>query len=81
MSREPTDRQLELVRLIHEYCTQHGYPPSKRELAVLLSLQSTNGVSDMLRAAQKKGLLDLTPNIARGISLTLVGRKAIGVAQ
>lgn len=79
MSREPTDRQLELVRTIHTYCIQHGYPPSKRELATLLSLQSTNGVSDMLRAAQKKGLLDITPNIARGISLTLLGRKAIGV--
>ena len=81
MSRAPTDRQLELVRIIHEYCTKHGYPPSKQELATLLSLQSTNGVSDMLRAAQKKGLLDLTPNIARGITLTHTGRQAIGVAS
>ncbi len=79
MSREPTDRQLELVRLIHTYCTQHGYPPSKRELAVLLSLKSTNGVSDMLLAAQKKGLLDITPFISRGISLTVLGRQSIGV--
>lgn len=81
MSREPTDRQLELVRLIYNYCTQHGYPPSKRELANLLSLRSTNGVSDMLLAAQKKGLLELTPFISRGISLTVLGRRSIGVEQ
>ncbi|TXH57452.1 MAG: hypothetical protein E6Q97_04425 [Desulfurellales bacterium] len=70
MSREPTDRQLEVVQHIYESIRLRGYPPTRRELCEKLGLRSTNAVADLLRAAQKKGLLVLDTKTARGISLT-----------
>ena len=43
-------------------------------------MKSTNGVSDMLRAAQKKQLLVVTAKSARAIVITPVGLALIGEA-
>lgn len=70
MSKEPTDRQLELVQHIFDFIRAKTYPPTRRELAERMGIKSTNAIADLLRAAQKKGLLVLDSKVARGISLT-----------
>ena len=73
----PTPRQKQVLVLVRDYILAHGYPPTKRELADALGVSSATGVSDILDAAEKKGLVKLVPFISRGIRLTDEGLSAI----
>ena len=75
--QEPTQRQKQVLVLVRDYIAQHGYPPTKRELADILGVSSATGVSDILDAAERKGLVVLVPFISRGIRLTTEGLEAI----
>lgn len=77
-------RQAETLEAIREYIAQHHRPPSHPELARMMGLASTNGVFKHLAALQKKGAIELSPGLARGIrvkgpaGLPLIGRVAAG---
>lgn len=79
MDREPTFRQLELVRLIYNYTKRNGYAPSRREIARMMGVASLNAITDMLKAIYKKGLAVSVPNCARSLQVTEAGQRAIGV--
>jgi len=79
-----TARQEEILEAIRAHIAEHRRPPSRPELARILGLASTNGVAKHLVALEKKGVLELSPGLARGIrlkadpGLPLVGRVAAG---
>jgi repressor LexA len=78
-----TARQAEILDAIRAHIAEHRRPPSRPELARLLGLASTNGVFKHLMALEKKGAIELSPGLARGIrikeeGLALVGRVAAG---
>ena len=79
-----TDRQAEILEAIRAHIAAEGRPPSQPELARSLGLASTNGVFKHLMALAKKGAIELSPGVARGIriveevGLPLVGRVAAG---
>ena len=78
-----TARQVEILEAIRGHMAEHRRPPSRPELARILGLASTNGVSKHLVALEKKGAIELSPGLARGIrikadGLPLVGRVAAG---
>jgi len=79
-----TDRQAEILAAIRAHIAEEGRPPSQPELARALGLASTNGVFKHLMALEKKGAIELSPGLARGIrireerGLPLVGRVAAG---
>lgn len=79
-----TARQAEILEAIRTHMAQHRRPPSRPELARLMGLASTNGIAKHLIALEKKGALELSPGLARGIrlkeepGLPLVGRVAAG---
>jgi repressor LexA len=78
-----TARQAEILQIIREYLAETGRPPSRPELARLLGVSSTNGIFKHLDALAKKGVIELSPNAARGIriveqGLPLVGKVAAG---
>ena len=85
-SMEPplTPRQAEILEVIRDHIAEHRRPPSQPELARALGLASTNGVFKHLAALEKKGAIELSPGLARGIrvkdegGLPLVGRVAAG---
>ena len=58
-SRRPplTNRQSQVLEAIRGYIDDNGYPPSIRELGRLVGIKSTNGVSDHLKAIERKGYL------------------------
>ncbi len=64
-----TTRQNEILTLIRDYQTKHGYPPSLRELASHFKVYP-NSIQDHLKALIKKGYLKREPNRSRGVSLT-----------
>ena len=78
-----TARQVEILEAIRGHMAEHRRPPSRPELARVLGLASTNGVAKHLMALEKKGAIELSPGLARGIrikedGLPLVGRVAAG---
>ena len=78
-----TDRQAEILEVIRRHIAEHHRPPSQPELARILGLASTNGVFKHLAALERKGAIELSPGLARGIRLAnagipLVGRVAAG---
>ena len=65
-TKEPlTERQGVILAAIQDYIGEHGYPPSIRELGSLVGIRSTNGVSDHLKAIERKGYLTRTDNKSR----------------
>jgi repressor LexA len=83
MDSQLTDRQAEILEIIRRHIAEHHRPPSQPELARILGLASTNGVFKHLAALERKGAIELSPGLARGIRLAnagipLVGRVAAG---
>ena len=52
-----TDRQRAVLSYIQSREEDVGYPPTIREIGEFLGIKSTNGVSDHLKALEKKGFL------------------------
>src|SRR5258705_4672462 len=84
MEASLTPRQAEILEVIRDHIAEHRRPPSQPELARALGLASTNGVFKHLAALEKKGAIELSPGLARGIrvkdegGLPLIGRVAAG---
>jgi repressor LexA len=53
----PSERQLQILRYIHQRLREQGYPPTVREIGNAVGLKSTNGVAEHLRALIAKGYL------------------------
>jgi repressor LexA len=51
-------RQAEVLDFIRSWVDQHGVPPTFREIGDHLDIRSTNGVSDHVRALERKGFLE-----------------------
>ena len=74
-----TPRQQNILDFVAEFQGEHGFPPSIREIGEFFGIRSTNGVSDHLRALEKKGFLSRTEHQSR--SLQLVRDPAPSAAQ
>lgn len=72
-----TERQREILTLIHHSVRDRGYAPSLRELAQSTGIKSTNGVNDHLTALERKGLLRRGSRTSRALSLTESGRTTV----
>lgn len=60
-----TDRQREVLAVIEDKIARDGYPPTIREIGQQLGIRSTNGVTDHLKALQRKGVLARTESKSR----------------
>ena len=69
MTRPLTARQQAVLSAIRSHLTQYGWPPTIRELGVVLGIRSPNGVRAHLRALERKGYVQRDPRVARGIRL------------
>jgi repressor LexA len=77
-----TQRQREILDFISMQIDRLGYPPTLREIGEHFGIRSTNGVSDHLKALEKKGFLareDLKSRAMRPTSASGTGsRSALG---
>ena len=64
-----TARQRNILDYIIEYQERHGYPPTIREIGEFFNIKSTNGVSDHLRALERKGYISRSGQQSRGLSI------------
>jgi len=68
-----TARQQEVVATIRAYIAETGRPPTLREIGRRMGIGSTNGVTDHLRALQRKGVIAVDSLASRGIRLLIDG--------
>lgn len=71
-----TDRQLDLLKKLHAFVEEHGYPPSRRELAKLLEVNSTNTIQGFVSKLVALGFLKVG-GVARALVITEAGKAAI----
>ncbi len=67
-----TERQQAILDFIRKAIRDSGYPPTLREIGAQMNIRSTNGVSDHLRALERKGYLrreDMKSRALRPIDL------------
>lgn len=77
---ELTERQLELLAIIHAGWAAHR-PPSMRELCAALGVVSTNGVNDLIQICIRKGFIQpREQGLARCLVLTGAGERAVSKA-
>ncbi|MCO4759970.1 MAG: transcriptional repressor LexA [Myxococcales bacterium] len=64
-----TARQSNILDFLVEHISSKGYPPSMREIGKFFSIKSTNGVSDHLRALERKGYINRSAQKGRGVQI------------
>jgi len=63
-----TKRQQEVFQFIERFAKEHSSPPTIREIAESFGI-NPNAARSHLQSLSQKGVIDYTPNIARGIRI------------
>ena len=67
--KELTSRQEEILEYIKKYSQENRMPPTVREIGNHFEISSTNGVRSILAALIKKGYINRSPRLSRGIEV------------
>jgi repressor LexA len=67
--RALSDRQQRMLQFIRQYQTEHGRPPTVREIGVAVGISSTSVVDYNLRTLERDGHLRRERELSRGIEL------------
>lgn len=65
--RGMTEKQHQVLGFIEHFLQQHGYPPTRSEIAKAFGWKSGQAAEPHVRALERKGRLVITPGVARGI--------------
>lgn len=77
----PTDRERQVLDFVQAYTRRHGVAPKLREIATHLGITSRGVVHRYLRALEDEGLINIEPEVARGVRVARGsrGKSARGV--
>lgn len=81
MQTQLTERQTKILDFIRHSIRMRGYPPTLREIGAEMGIRSTNGVSDHLRALEKKGYLKREDMKSRALVPVDVGMSSLRVVS
>ena len=70
-----TMRQQQILELISRAIKQAGFPPTRAEIANELGFRSVNAAEEHLQTLARKGVIEMTPGVARGIRLLQANRE------
>lgn len=70
MPEQITEKQRNALEFIQKEINERGRPPTLREIGSEIGVSSTNGVRYVLDALERKGYLERSPMLSRGIELT-----------
>ena len=79
-----TPRQAQILQFIQDAIEGNGFPPTLVEIARAFRFRSPNAAADHLKALARKGAVEVTEGLSRGIrlktepGLPLIGRVAAG---
>ncbi|WP_368387758.1 transcriptional repressor LexA [Schaalia turicensis] len=74
-----TSRQREILLVIHEEVSAHGFPPSVREIAQRAHLASPSTVKYHLDALERAGYLQRVPGLPRTLELSVAAKQELGM--
>jgi len=74
-----TRRQAEILAMIRARIEQYGSPPTRAEIALYFGFRSPNAAQTHLRALARKGAIELLGGTSRGIRLTGLTTKPVGL--
>jgi repressor LexA len=74
--RKLSDRQQRILDFLGEYTSDHGYPPSIREIGQAVGISSTSVVDYNLRALERASLIKRDREVSRGLGLVGQGPSA-----
>lgn len=92
--RATTEKQQRILEVIREFTSDHGYPPSVREIGERVGLSSSSTVQSHLKTLERRGFLKRDPTkpralvaspdadappVVESVTLPVVGRVAAGV--
>ncbi len=76
-----TERQEAILEFIRQSIRDRGYPPTLREIGAQMNIRSTNGVSDHLRALERKGYLRREDMKSRALRPTMPDNGRVRVVE
>ena len=76
-----SNRQSEMLEFIASHIDRTGVPPSYREIGAALGIGSTNGVSDHIKALERKGYVERVGGRGASRSLRLTAEVQANVDQ
>jgi hypothetical protein len=62
---------------VWEHIARTGSSPTRSEIAQAMGYRSANAAEEMVRRLARKGVLELTPGVSRGIKVRLLGAAGI----
>src|SRR5665213_1087045 len=65
--RATTEKQQRILEVIREFSSEHGYPPSVREIGERVGLSSSSTVQSHLKTLERRGLLRRDPTKPRAL--------------
>lgn len=68
-SDELTHAQRKVFKFVQAWIKKNGFPPTRTEISIGLGFASANAAEEHLRAIARKGHIQLTRGISRGIRL------------
>lgn len=75
------EKQLEILRYIHEQVNKRGYPPTVREIGAATDLSSTSTVHGHLARLETNGYILRDPSKPRAIEFTRDGLEKLGINE
>jgi repressor LexA len=72
--QELTAKQQEILEAVQTWISEHGRPPTLREMAVRMNVASTNAIRDHLRVLETKGYLKREARLSRGLEVIRGGK-------
>lgn len=69
-------RQRAVLAYLIAFLAEKGYPPTNKEVADNFGWRSINSAVNHLHGLQRKGWIDITPNVARGLRIIKAEDKA-----
>lgn len=75
------EKQLEILRYIHEQVNKRGYPPTVREIGTATDLSSTSTVHGHLARLENNGFIIRDPSKPRAIEFTKEGLDKLGINE
>ena len=81
-----TERQAAILDYLKAHSDEHGYPPTRADIAREFGFRSPNAAEEHLKALRRKGAIEISPHRSRAIrilgmapvGLPVVGRVAAG---
>ena len=62
-------READIMAFLKSSKEENGYPPTRKEIATRFGWKSANAAQEQLGKLEAKGLIEIAPNVSRGIKI------------